>query len=780
MLGKTACIIALMVLAAGCTDQSVRDTGAEKDGVSGQHASAHPLSVIPLPEDIAYEAGKPFQVTNAWRIGGHNETVTAFKRIMENSPFDFQPDTTDTPEILFQLAETGLGYEGYKLEARDGKITVEADAAAGLYYGAVTLWQILTPLNGTEVVTLTPMTITDRPRFGWRGLMLDEGRHFQGEDFVKRMLDWMSLHKFNRFQWHLVDDQGWRLEIKKYPELTAKGAWRVPAGAASRANIDPETGEPKKIGGFYTQEQIRDIVAYAAERHIMIIPEIGLPGHSQAPTAVYPQFGMFDAPRAVSADWGIFKDTYNLEDHTFAYLEDVLREVMDLFPSPYVHIGGDEVQKDLWANDPRTQELMADKGIKDVEEIQSYFTRHFDGFLNEHGRTLIGWDEILEGGDIHQSSIVMSWRGEAGGIEAAKEGHEVIMSPWPMMYLDMHQSLSTREPTGRPDRTSLVPLKRLYDYDPVPNELTPDQVALIKGAQGNIWTEHMRTNDHVMHMTFPRASAIAETVWSRRDKDFDGFVGRLPAQLARYDSLGIRYADVAFEVQADIVELADGQRQITLSNQLAAGNIRYTLDGTEVTADSDLYTAPVVVDATDQLQASTFVDGRMLSAPTERGLDQISVRTRTDDQLAVCESGYHLKLDDDYPYTGPRAAFSLNILNPCWIYKDVNLEGIRTVDLTVGTIPFNFQIGDDWKKVTFDQPQTEHGELNIYANQCTGAPVVSVSLAPVQSSFGLVDLSAELPAGLAAEALCFRFARPAFDPAGGEEMLYTLDKVVLR
>lgn len=741
-------------------------------------------SIIPKPQNVTHLKGGLFSVDEKWSVSGTPKTAQAFVALMKKTAkwdLAYQGEKAlNKQSIHFEIADIIQGAEGYQISATTDGIRVIAETETGLFYGATSVWQMLVPSQG-KTALLSPVKITDKPRFGWRGLMLDEARHFQGEAFVKNLIDWMSLHKFNIFQWHLVDDQGWRIEIKKYPNLTKHGAWRVPAGDGPVADIDPATGKPRKIGGFYTQEQIKDIVAYAKARHITIVPEIGLPGHAQSAVATYPQFGVKATAGPVSSDWGIFPITYNLEEKTFQYLEDVLLEVMDLFPSEYIHLGGDEVQKGQWKADPRTQARMKELGIESVEGIQPYFTRHFDKFLSKHNRKMIGWDEVLEGGEINKTTTVMSWRGEKGGIEAAHKGHEVIMSPWPVMYLDMHQSTSGREPTGRPARSSLGPLKNIYNYEPVPKELAKKGHEYIKGAQGNIWTEHMRTNDHVMHMTFPRAAAIAEVVWSSPEKNFDDFMLRLPSQIARYDSLGINYADVAYEVQIAVAKTGDKSRLVTLSNQVGTGTIHYTLDGSTVTHQSPVYLQQFVVTDAMTVKASTFVGRQKLSAVSVQKMDKVSLSVRTDDTLEVCEPGYHLKLDDDMPSSNKRAAFAMNILNPCWIYRGADLGGVSTLEFEVGQIPFNFQIGDDWKKVSFDTPKSKDGELNIYKGTCTGSPVVSIPLAPIISNHELSQLSVDVPKGLGKVSdLCFRFARPAFTNQGIGHNLWGVNKVTLR
>ncbi|WND04078.1 family 20 glycosylhydrolase [Temperatibacter marinus] len=740
------------------------------------------LPIIPKPQSIEHTAHKTVPINFDFELSGHDKTIELLNSLMTKTYGHSFKSTSAGAKLSFDLVDSLTGPEGYSLDVSENGIEIKAEDEAGLYYGMATFWQLFTH-HFDSGKPLPFVKIEDKPRFKWRGLMLDEGRHFQGAAFVKDMIDWMSLHKFNILQWHLVDDQGWRIEIKKYPELTNVGAYRVPAGEGARAILDPATGEPKKIGGFYTQEQVKEIVAYAAAKHITIVPEIGLPGHAQSALAAYPEHGVnLSGKMDVSADWGIFEYTYNLEEKTFDYLEDILLEVMDLFPSEYIHLGGDEVQKNQWKEDPRTAQRMAELGIETVEGIQPYFTRHFDQFLSKYGRKMIGWDEILEGGDIHKTATVMSWRGEKGGIEAAHKGHTVIMSPWPTLYLDMHQSTSEREPTGRPALASLTPLENVYMYEPIPKELQGTEGAhFVLGAQGNIWTEHMRTNNQVMHMTFPRAAAISEAAWSSKERDFNNFMQRLPALFNWYNKLNIAYADVAFEVRPNITAPDDEQRIVSLSSQLDVGAIHYAINKESVSASDPIYTDPLTLNKNDTLITSRFKGDQILSAPTSLKLDKVSLSMRTDDTLEVCDAGYHLKLDDDYPESKDRASFNMNILHPCWIYKGADLKDVKTLELVVGQIPFNFQIGADWKHVKFDTPTSKDGELNIYEGVCEGKPLLSLSLTPALGNHGLTNFSADLPKTFdGATDLCFKFARPAITNFGIGHNLWGLDKVTLR
>jgi hexosaminidase len=439
----------------------------------------------------------------------------------------------------------GASPESYQLEVSPSRILVSAPDPRGLFYGVVTLWQLVSaqPLHN-GVVEVPALSIRDTPRFRWRGLMLDSARHFQSPAFVLRYLDWMALHKLNVLGWHLTDDQGWRLEIKRYPRLTSVGAWRVPAGAAALKDIDPATGKPRLYGGFYTQAQVRRIVAYAAARNITIVPEIEVPGHATAAIVAYPQLGSTDhPPTAVSSDWGIFPNLFNVDESTFTFLERVLDEVLQLFPGQFVHTGGDEAVKDQWRASPRVQARMHALRVPDEQALQGYFTARLGQYLAAHGRRLIGWDEILEGGGLPKDAAVMSWRGVEGAIAAAASGRDAVLSPEPTLYLDNRQGPGPDEPPGR---GKVVSLEDVYRFDPLPGPLAHDGRHVL-GVQANLWTEHVRTEANTAYMTWPRAAALAEVGWSPAGRsDWSGFMSRLGAEFARYRTLGIRYSDDVF------------------------------------------------------------------------------------------------------------------------------------------------------------------------------------------------------------------------------------------
>jgi hexosaminidase len=378
--------------------------------------------------------------------------------------------------------------------------------------------------------------IRDAPRFAWRGMHLDVGRHFFPVEFVKKYIDLLALHRMNTFHWHLTEDQGWRIEIQRYPRLAEVGGCR--AETMVEKNWDPFVGDGTRHCGYYTQEEVREVVAYAAERHVTVVPEIEMPGHSRAALAAYPELACTEGTFEVATRWGVFEDIYCPSEETFTFLENVLTEVMDLFPSRYIHIGGDEAPKPRWSRSPVAQEIIRREGLADVHELQSWFIRRIQTFLASHGRRLVGWDEILEGG-LAPDATVMSWRGMGGGIEAAEQGRDVVMTPSSHVYFDYYQGPEDEEPLAI---GGFTPLDTVYAFEPVPEELDPRHAHHVLGAQANVWTEYMKTPDHVEYMALPRMAALAEVVWSPREaRDAESFLARLEAHLARLDALDVRY-----------------------------------------------------------------------------------------------------------------------------------------------------------------------------------------------------------------------------------------------
>ena len=739
-----------------------------------------PLSLVPAPASLApgegafeLRADTPLVAADPQAAQVARQFAGYLQRSRGIAPRVRGAVKANAAAIEFRIAPMapGASREAYSLDVSPRRIVVGAGDARGLFYGAVTLWQLATadPDDDATRVRIPALHIEDAPRFAWRGLMLDSARHFQSVDEIKRLLDAMARHKLNTFHWHLTDDQGWRLQIRKYPELTAIGGCRIPAGDGG---VDPRTGKPAPYCGFYSQDQVREIVRYAGERHITVVPEIDIPGHAQAAVATYPRLGSVDGATRVSSEWGVHKYLFNADEDTFAFLEDVMAEVAELFPGRYVHIGGDEAVKDQWQASPRVQARMRALGVASEAQLQGYFVERMARFLAAHGKRVIGWDEILED-DLPADAAVMSWRGVEGGTEAARTGHDVVMAPVSHLYLDYLQTDSPDEPPGRP---TLIPLRKAYDFEPVPAALTPAQARHILGLQANAWTEHMRTFERVEHAFFPRIAAVAETGWSpKARKDYDDFLARLPAQLGRYRAFGIDYAQTPFAVRIEGTrEPASALLRVALSTPLQLGEIHYTTDGSAPTPASPRYRAPLSLSLPAQVDAAAFVDGRALEAPASRRFDASSPLQREDEALAMCSQGLMLRLEDDGPFDGPRSIYNIDIFNPCWLWRAAPLDGIAAVEVRAGRIPYYFQLAGDEPSRKFRPARSAHGELEL-RDGCDGDLLADVPLPAEPDADGFATLRATLPVRHAATAdLCIVFTgdtRPA---------MWAVDRVTLR
>ncbi len=522
-------------------------------------AKRYPL--IPRPVSLESLQGD-FLLTPEVRIVSNSKSeetgkvISFLKEIIEPATgFVLRADISQTvaaDAINLILDESMDPVEGaYKLDVTPLQVNITSATTVGLFYGVQTLRQLLpVEIESEDVVStvewrIPAVSIEDKPRFTYRGMHLDVGRHFFPVSFIKKYIDLIAFHKMNTFHWHLTEDQGWRIEIKKYPKLTEIGAWRdetlIGHGARPPFEFDGE-----RYGGFYTQEEIKEVVAYAASRFVTIIPEIEMPGHSMAALAAYPELGCTGGPYEVATRWGVFDEVYCAgNDETFAFMEDVLTEVIDLFPGTYIHIGGDECPKKRWKDCDRCQARIKEEKLADEHELQSYFIRRIEKFLLSKNRKLIGWDEILEGG-LAPSATVMSWRGVKGGIEAAKQGHDVIMTPNDICYLDHYQNDPLTEPLAIGGFTSV---KDIYTYEPVPDTLTAEESKYILGAQGNVWTEYIKTPNHAEYMAFPRACALAEINWLPQEKkNWPEFMARLRQHYKRLNALDVNY----FEYDPDI------------------------------------------------------------------------------------------------------------------------------------------------------------------------------------------------------------------------------------
>lgn len=492
--------------------------------------------------------------------------------------------------------------EGYTLEAGKTGITIRAIAPNGIFYGVQTLLQLMPDVSGgtAKSIRIQACNIVDYPRFPYRGLHLDVSRHIFPLGFLKKYIDLLAGFKINTFHWHLTDDQGWRLEIKKYPDLTIIGSNRRSSPVGRNAGDDNIP-----YGGFYTQDDAREIVAYAASKYVNVIPEIEMPGHATAALAAYPNLGCTGGPYEVWTMWGINDEIFCAgNEEVFKFLEDVLVEVMEIFPSKYIHIGGDEAPKDRWDKCPKCQKRIADEGLKDSHELQSYFITRMEKFLNKHGRQIIGWDEILEGG-LAPGATVMSWRGTEGGIEAARMGHDVIMTPTSHCYLDYYQGDPATEPFGIGGYNTL---KNTYFYEPVPEVLTEKEGRHILGTQGNLWTEYIISSDLVEYMVYPRAIALAEINWSPKEKrNWPSFISRLDKQFPLLERKKLNFSRSAFTVDiTSEVDEANGKLMVHLTSDLPKADIRYTITTGSVTSKENKYKKPFPVDATSTINARLF------------------------------------------------------------------------------------------------------------------------------------------------------------------------------
>jgi len=512
-------------------------------------------------------------------------------------------------QVYFKT-ETVMQPEAYSIVATEKRIEIKAAKPAGFFYALQTLRQLLPAEieNNSALPTtewLVPaVSITDAPSFKWRGFMLDVSRHFFTKAEILKLIDILAFHKINSLQLHLDDDQGWRVEIKKYPKLTQIGAWRAEQGDKPWSwdlRPNPKSDENATYGGFYTQDDIREMVAYAKERFINIVPEIEMPAHSFAALASYPQLS---CTHGEDPDNNIFCAG---NDSTFVFLQDVLSEIIDLFPSKYIHIGGDEADKTAWSKCPKCKALVKSRKMKSAEELQSYFISRIDSFINSKNRIMLGWDEILEGG-LAPNATVMSWRGVQGGIAAANQGHDAVMTPTSPCYFDYYQGPTDNEPLAI---GGYNPLNKVYQFNPVPPELSSEAAKHILGGQANLWTEYVKTFSHAEYMAFPRVAALSEALWtSAANKNWNDFSQRIQILMKRYDLMGINYSKSAFNILAKSgLDENTRQLQVTLSCEFPDTEIHYTTDGTDPTNLSPVYAKPIVIGQTTTLKAITFANG---------------------------------------------------------------------------------------------------------------------------------------------------------------------------
>ncbi|MDL2142499.1 family 20 glycosylhydrolase [Flavobacterium tructae] len=580
------------------------------------------IQIIPKPKQLVLKQGN-FQFSATTKFVVSDDAQKEIVTVLINkfgSAAGFRPEISNkipkSNYVQFKV-DTALKNEAYLLEVNKENITITAKGSAGFIYGLESIRQLLpesieskSSIKGVkwEIPTLT---ITDEPRFQWRGLMLDLSRHFFDKSYILETIDRLAMLKMNVLHLHLVDDQGWRIEIKKYPKLTEVGAWRVdqenaPWNARQLTNPD----EKGTYGGFLTQEELKEIVKYAAAKNIEIIPEIEMPAHVSSAIAAYPELACFNQRIGVPSGglWPITDIYCAGKETTFEFLQNVIEEVMEIFPSKYIHIGGDEATKTNWEKCPNCQKRMKDNGLKDAHELQSYFVKRMEQYINSKGKKIIGWDEILEGG-LAPEATVMSWRGTVGGTEAAKQGHDVIMSPESPCYFNFYQGPQNEEPLAF---DAFNPLNKVYEFDPVVDSMTPQEASHVLGGQANLWAEYITSPKASEYMIFPRLAALSEVLWSTKEnRDWNSFTSRLPSLLQRYDYLGINYAKSAYLVTSSAVADLDKKViNVTLKNEFPNSDIRYVLGDKNIDDKAIKYTNPIAVKGTTILKASLFQDNK--------------------------------------------------------------------------------------------------------------------------------------------------------------------------
>lgn len=721
-------------------------------------APAAPItSLLPQPARVQPAGSRTLSI----RDGALVAVVGADRRQVQSIADRFVQLVADTRGLQLRTAATAnsrpaitfdvdthasvMGNDGYRIAIEAQGIRVTARTPSGAFYGSVTLWQLLTPpdwIRGTTA-EIAPGVIDDYPRFAWRALLLDSGRHFQSVADIEKLIDWMSLDKLNVLLWHLTEDQGWRLEIPKYPALTKTGACRSTVG------LDAElTGGPDKpYCGFYTQAEVRDIVRYAAARFVAVVPEIDLPGHSQAAVAAYPWLGVTAKDPPVWTEWGVSPWLLNPDGKTLQFVDDVLDEVMRLFPSRYISIGGDEADKQQWNASPEVRARMRRLGLANMDQLQGWFTSRVAVHLIEHGRTPVGWDdELVAGATLPTAEVVMSWHDdddERVALAAIKQGHDVVLNPQGALYFDHYQSDLPDETPGQPP---LITLRQAYDAAIVPKGATAAEAGHVIGVQADLWTEYVPTFARDQRALFPRIAALSELGWSPASShDWNGFLQRLTAELARYQALGIGYDDTAFAPAFDVAADPQGMLHVALSNQASFGTFRYTTDGSAPTSASAPYVRQLEFGTHDRvtLRAATFApDGFELAAPRTQVLAASTPLSRDSSQLEACSNQPESRLDGSRPARGPRPVYQVDIGDMCWLWRRAPLAGVNRVTVTVGRVAWRF--GDEASGAVVRPKTSPAGELEIHANSCTGPLLATLPLAPAAAASEQSELNARI------------------------------------
>jgi hexosaminidase len=643
-------------------------------------------AIIPVPVNLEHKAGSYTLDPEAQiSFNGGEEAASVAEQLTQllRPATGFALETSEGSHGDIRLIIDTAGTwrpEEYRLNVSKRMVELRAESPEGLFRGIQTLRQLFPPMIESDTTindvawVLPCVSITDYPRFSWRGMHLDVSRHFFDVDFIKRYIDILAMHKLNIFHWHLVDDQGWRIEIKKYPLLTEVGAWRVDREDKpwdSRPAQKP--GEKATYGGYYTQEEIKDIVAYAAERYITVVPEIEMPAHVGSALAAYPEYSCTGGPFTVPPGgvWPITDIYCAGKDETFAFLEDILTEIMELFPSPYIHIGGDEADKTEWRKCPRCQARIRKEGLKDEEELQSYFVKRIERFLSSKGRKLIGWDEILQGG-LAPEATVMSWQGFEGGTAAARSGHDAVMTPSSYCYFNVYQGDPATEPVSF---RGLLTLKKVYSFEPVPPALTPEEASHIIGAQGCLWTEFVTDGERAEHMILPRLTALSEVMWTPAgERNWEDFSLRLRTMMERFDIMGLDYSIGSFHVDMSATyDEASNSVILEMTSEQPSPEIHYTTDGSVPGPASSLYEAPLPLKETATVRAAIFYEGKMTGSPSEK---TVYIHKAIGKKVI-----YNIPFSDRYKAYGDRTL--VNGIRGSGAFNDGQWQGFEGTDLDV-------------------------------------------------------------------------------------------------
>lgn len=733
-------------------------------GMASAGANAAQLPLLPMPAHVEVRAGS-FSLAGA-RISvsdpGSRQAAERLRELVRKSRRG-QLAFAANGAIRFHRDASIDGAEAYRISIRRTGVDIRASSDAGLYYGAETLWQLIA---STSEKRIHAMQIDDRPAFSWRGVMLDSARHMQSLAYIEQLIDRMAMAKLNMLQWHLTDDQGWRIKIDRYPRLTSVGAWRQEAGAAG---FDPRTGKTVLYGGFYSKAQIRKVVDYALRHHVTIVPEMEMPGHATAMIAAYPELASIpNPPKSPSHDWGILPNLLSPADATFTFIDNVLDEVMPLFPGPFVHVGGDEAVKDQWKTNPIAQSRIKALGLKDEDALQGWFTARVGAYLQKHGKRLIGWDEIMNG-KVPADAAITSWHGLEGAIAAAKSGHDAVLAPAPQLYLDYRQSDSPDEPPGRGE---LVSWERLYQFDPSPASLTLEQRRHILGMQVNLWTEHVRTPDYADRMIWPRAAILAELSWSNPLKNWEQFSARLVAAMKRWQRLGLGADMVPLEPQAVFTQGGSGL-VAQLRQPANIGILRYSMNGA-LSAQSPIYKDSLSLPFGTRLAVQAFSGPMPLASPRMWTIEPQLAHTRSASEMELCGNAIPVRLEDDGPTDNVRLIHWVDIMHPCWIWHAASLDGAKRLIALVGQQPFNFSIGNDVEKIRFRPPVTPAGELEVRRDNCDGPLLASIPLGRATRSSGDTWVSGTIAPQKGQHDLCMTFTQKQLDP------FWVLDRLTLQ